>query len=104
MLPSPPVRHHDSKGPFNISDLVIVTGATASFFDRLTNMVGSVHVWEPQQKVVVYDLGFSQSQLAKMMCWRNVEVRERERAWHVVGRAAKGRRTAWTTRAGIAFA
>ncbi|KAL6757879.1 hypothetical protein V8C86DRAFT_2612716 [Haematococcus lacustris] len=75
---TPPVLHQDPGSPFShhvADDLVIVTGATASFFDRLSNMVGSVHVWEPTQRVIVYDLGFSQTQLAKMMCWRNVEVR-----------------------------
>jgi hypothetical protein len=74
--PSPPVTHHDPSAPFPLPDLVVVSGATASFFDRLSNMVGSVHTWEPGQRIAVYDLGFSQSQLAKMMCWENVEVGE----------------------------
>ncbi len=74
VLPAPPVTHQDPSGPYDVSDLVIVSGATASFFDRMTNMIGSVHTWEPRQKIIVYDLGFSQSQLAKMMCWENVEV------------------------------
>lgn len=37
--------------------------------------VGSVHVWEPGQKIAIYDLGFTHSQLSEIMCWQNVEVR-----------------------------
>ena len=37
-----------------------LSGATASFFDRTSNMVGSVQAWEPDQRVLVFDLGYTQ--------------------------------------------
>jgi hypothetical protein len=60
---APPVTHIDSSAPYDVSDLVVVTGATANFFDRTTNMIGSVHVWEPNQRIVVYDLGYTNEQV-----------------------------------------
>lgn len=50
------MTHHDPVAPYNLTDLVVVTGASASFFDRMTNMIGSLHVWEPNQKVGIVAL------------------------------------------------
>ncbi|KAG1652377.1 hypothetical protein FOA52_005563 [Chlamydomonas sp. UWO 241] len=74
LLAPPTTRRPDSTAPYNVSRLVLVTGASSGFFDRMRNMVGSLHVWEPHQRLLVYDLGFSQRQVAEMLCWRNVEV------------------------------
>ena len=41
------------------NDFVIVTGASEMFFDRLQNLVGSFHFWEPGTKIIIYDLGLS---------------------------------------------
>jgi hypothetical protein len=59
----------------NAPAFVVVTAASASYFDRLENFVGSVHFWEPLQRVVVYDVGLTASQTARVRCWRNVELR-----------------------------
>ncbi len=39
VLPPIPVQHEDPAAPFDLSDLVVVTGATLGFFDRMSNMV-----------------------------------------------------------------
>ena len=55
-------------------DFIIVTASSAYYFDRLENFIGSVHVWEPGQKVLVYDLGLTRDQLRQMTCWEDVDV------------------------------
>ena len=54
---------------------VVVTAASSSYFDRLHNFVGSIHFWEPSQRLVVYDLGLTPQQTAAIGCWHNVELR-----------------------------
>eukprot|EP00798_Chlamydomonas_sp_ICE-L_P011658 gene11658-34368_t len=71
IMPSPPVTHVDLKAPFDVTHLVVVTGATAGFFDRTCNMIASLQYWEPRQHVIVYDLGYTKEQLAEMSCWRH---------------------------------
>ncbi|CAG9463707.1 unnamed protein product [Pedinophyceae sp. YPF-701] len=56
------------------TNLVLVTGASSGFFERLPNLVGSVHTWEPNMMVWVYDLGLTSAQRAQVACWRNVQV------------------------------
>ncbi|GLI70775.1 hypothetical protein VaNZ11_015809 [Volvox africanus] len=64
----------DPAGPFDVSNLTIVSGCTMSFMDRLENMVGSLQYWEPHTPIVLYDLGFTSEQLAQIRCWRGVQV------------------------------
>jgi len=53
----------------------VVSYASELYYPRVLNLLGSLHVWEPQQRIVVYDLGMSQSQLSAMQCMHNVDVR-----------------------------
>jgi hypothetical protein len=39
------------------AEMVIVTGATLSYFPGLQNLLGSIRYWAPHVKVVVYNLG-----------------------------------------------
>ncbi|GIM07718.1 hypothetical protein Vretimale_11792, partial [Volvox reticuliferus] len=64
----------DPAGPFDVSNLTIVSGCTMSFMDRLENLVGSLQYWEPRTPIVLYDLGFTSKQLAQIRCWRGVQV------------------------------
>lgn len=66
-----PARHGNAV--HSLKDLVVATGATVGFFDRLENLVGSIHVWAPSQKVLVFDMGLNSNQLAAARCWRNVQ-------------------------------
>lgn len=74
--------------------VLVVTGASSGFFDRLENMVGSVHTWAPGendcsdqvaflhltlqfrvfagQRVHIYDLGFTHPQAEAILCWQDV--------------------------------
>ena len=55
--------------------LVLVTACSSTYFARLKNFVGSVHYWEPHVKVLIYDIGLSESNLFEISQWRRVEVK-----------------------------
>ena len=71
-----------------LAGFVVATGASRSFFQRLRNVVGSIHaqtyarqtqggdVAQPILRIVVYDFGLSAEQRAQARCWRGVEVRD----------------------------
>src|SRR5690606_9096120 len=52
------------------SPLVIVTAASGAYFDRLSNLIGSLHFWEPDKPIVVYDIGLSKEQVKEVACWK----------------------------------
>lgn len=54
--------------------MVFVTAANARYFPALVNLVGSIHYWAPERRIVAYDLGLESAQLEKLAQWRNVEV------------------------------
>jgi hypothetical protein len=56
---------------------VIVTGSNQPYFDqqRLHNLIGSIHHWEPGVRILFYDLGLSASSLDELQRWEGVEVR-----------------------------
>jgi hypothetical protein len=56
-------------------DIVMVTAASHQYMARLRNFVGSMHVWEPEMPIVVYDLGLHEEDRIEMACWRGVTVR-----------------------------
>jgi hypothetical protein len=43
--------------------LSLVTGVSKDFYDRLQNLVGSVHAAEPDMPIVVYDMGLTREQV-----------------------------------------
>ena len=57
---------------FPFPGFVVATAASSTYFDRLQNFVGSVHLWEPAQSIVVYDLGLTPEQAAAVRCWQRV--------------------------------
>jgi hypothetical protein len=58
-----------------LPNLLLVTVGSASYFDRLQNLVGSLHVWEPNQRIVIYDMGLTPAQVSTASCWANVSLR-----------------------------
>lgn len=64
------LNNSESKNP-----LMVVTVASAQYFDRLENFVGSFHVWAPGQPILIYDLGLTTSQLREISCWHLVTLR-----------------------------
>ena len=55
----------------------VVTAANERYVQnqRLPNLIGSIHTWEPTLPIVVYDLGLAPSTRAIVSKWRNVVVR-----------------------------
>ena len=54
--------------------MVITTAADSSYFTGLTNLVGSLHFWEPHRTVGVFNLGMTAEQLEEVRSWNNVEL------------------------------
>ncbi len=73
-VPSVPICSQSMRTKFTFDsdteDVVILTAANEHFFDRMVNMIGSVHHWEPTLKVVAFDLGMTKKQvkLVQRMC------------------------------------
>jgi len=57
---------------------LLVTAASERYVQRrmLDNLVGSLHFWEPNTSIVVYDLGFTPASRSKVLSWLNVELRD----------------------------
>ena len=54
VLPKQQQQQQEQQGG---AEMVIVTGATSSYFPGLQNLMGSIQYWAPHVKVVVYNLG-----------------------------------------------
>lgn len=52
--------------------LVVITGVSEAFVDKLENLVASIQFWQPDVDVDVYDLGLSQQSAARIRNWRGV--------------------------------
>ena len=57
--------------------LVFVTGASQRYFDSLIlqNLIGSLHWWEPEAPIEVWDFGLSGDASAQISTWRNVQLK-----------------------------
>ncbi|GMH57702.1 hypothetical protein TrST_g2342 [Triparma strigata] len=53
---------------------VIVTAANEDYADRVSNLIGSIHFWEQDRQIRVYDLGLSPMTRMLMEGWDNVKV------------------------------
>jgi len=58
----------------DLSKFEIITAANSYYFGELENLIGSIHLWEPQKRIVVYDLGLEDNQLLSVKNWCNVEL------------------------------
>jgi hypothetical protein len=63
---------HQPETPTPVQDMVIITGADDAYFDGLRNFAASLKYWAPQHKLVVYNLGMTDSHLDKIKRWSNV--------------------------------
>ena len=54
--------------------LVVVTAASPGYMERLRNLVGSIHFWEPGTDIEIYDLGLSEVNLYEIAQWKRVKV------------------------------
>ena len=55
--------------------LVVVMASDLRFFDNLRNLVASIQSWEPNTRMVIYDLGLDPDQITEAVTWINVELR-----------------------------
>ncbi|CAH1801273.1 unnamed protein product [Owenia fusiformis] len=62
------------KTKFMISDVKIVTAADCRYFSGLIEFVASIHYWEPNMTVIVYDLGLQPEQKKEAESWCNVQI------------------------------
>ena len=53
-------------------DMVVVTGASPSYFRSLENLAASLTYWGPQYPLVVYNLGMNEEQLNEVRSWSNL--------------------------------
>ena len=68
-----PVSSFDSSEFFiPLPELLIVSAVSAASFDRVQNLVGSIHFWEPTQPLLIFDVGLTHKQRAIIQCWRRV--------------------------------
>lgn len=54
------------------STFVIATAASSGYIDNVLNLIGSIHFYEPNLKIMVYDIGLTLSQSEKLICLKNV--------------------------------
>ena len=55
-------------------NIPIVTAASSLYFDRLVNLVGSIHAWSPATRIIIYDIGLTHKQANLVACWTNTDV------------------------------
>ncbi|EKX40129.1 hypothetical protein GUITHDRAFT_113865 [Guillardia theta CCMP2712] len=55
--------------------LTLVSAVSKDYFDRLRNLIGSVHTSEPDLPVVIFDMGLSKEQRKELSSWDGVELR-----------------------------
>eukprot|EP00934_Nitzschia_sp_Nitz4_P005607 Nitzschia sp. Nitz4//scaffold49_size126201//40912//41880//NITZ4_003636-RA/size126201-processed-gene-0.65-mRNA-1//1//CDS//3329553131//5597//frame0 len=53
-------------------DMVVVSGADSSYFEALMNLAASLKYWSPSRKLVVYNLGMTESEVSQVRKWPNV--------------------------------
>jgi hypothetical protein len=57
-----------------VPEVTVVTAGSRTYFRRLKNLAGSLHFWQPDARLLVYDIGLRAEQVREMSCWRGVEV------------------------------
>ena len=59
---------------FPLPGFIVVTAASSSYFDRLQNFIGSLHLFEPSTQLLVYDLSLTSEQRSALKCLQSVTV------------------------------
>lgn len=52
----------------------VVSAANAPYYERLSNLVGSLHHWEPDLPIRAYDLGLTPHQASCVSSWNNTSL------------------------------
>ena len=59
---------------FPDTSFVFVVGSDSSTFDQLENLIGSIQHFEPNMKVLLYDIGLSEDQRKSVSDWCGVSI------------------------------
>jgi len=73
-IPESLTYKHDSRQQGE-PDRILVTAADSFFFESLMNLVGSLHTWEPDLEILVFDLGLSMAQQNQVKTWCHTTLR-----------------------------
>lgn len=73
-LPTIFSRGHVDKNGTNEPAVAFVTAASKTYFNRVRNLVGSVHVFAVRCEVILYDIGLSSSQRREAKNWPGVKI------------------------------
>ena len=63
-----------TKSTYDLGKFVIVSYGSSQLYDRVTNLIGSVNLWEPTQRIIIYDMGFTQTELEVLMCIKRLQL------------------------------
>lgn len=66
-----------SSSSSHLSNLVFVTGASQRYYDEgiLQNLIGSIHQWEAEATIEVFDFGLDSTAQRQIARWRNVKLK-----------------------------
>ena len=64
--------HPELKEANTNHDMVVISGADASYFEPLQNLAASLYFWSPFRKLVVYNLGLDEEQMRSVESWPNL--------------------------------
>jgi len=51
--------------------MIFITAANSHYFNGLMNLVGSIHFWSPDRKIVIFNLGLTYRQIKEINKWNN---------------------------------
>ncbi|KAK2186416.1 hypothetical protein NP493_201g04025 [Ridgeia piscesae] len=71
----PPTTYADLSTD-TLQQYVVVTGASSDHFRESVDAVASVQTNMPTRKIIYYDLGLTQAQIAQLKSWCNIEYRQ----------------------------
>jgi len=54
----------------------VITASSSLYFDRLENLIGSIHAWSPDVEIEIWNLGLTTKQVSQVQCWRKTSLLE----------------------------
>ena len=77
-IPEEDICHpsHSEEEFAKLVPLTIVTAADSEYYEHLTNILGSIQLWEPEAQIAVYDLGLTKQHAEEVRSLCGVELIE----------------------------
>ena len=73
-LPCEMLCKYDANISTLTNELLLVTALSTPYMDRLRNLVGSIHIWAPNSKLLIYNLGLDLKSQLEIQTYMNVEL------------------------------